>query len=253
MKKKKLFALLALFCAFALAASCLTGCTNRAKAENEPTLSNENNLDALIVSAKDGELLVTSSSGLYFLTVGEKAEVLKNGKPLGKNDLRAGMNVRIKFDGIILETYPARIPNAKRLLVESEGEDKISLYREAVEHIFEERKGKDFDEAALKTVALDLTKLSDLSAAEKSALEYLLRNYFYSQNTADVIRSTFDGLSQSGRTENSLVITLKSGKGKNSFSLSQISGSLGGYGYDSCKATLKNGEWQIDYGGSWIA
>ncbi len=258
MKNKKLLSLLALICLFAVAVSAFTGCTNSAAAENEPTDTNENIIAAQIVSAKDGELLVTSDSGLYFLTVGEKTSVSKDGKALEKTDLRPGMKIQIAFDGSVLETYPARIANIEAVKITAEEEDKISLYSEAVKHIFEERKGKDFYEENLETVALDLTELSELSKAEKTALEYVLRNYFFSHTEADLIRSSYEELSKSGRLKdgefkNGLIISIKSGKGKNSFSLSLIAGSLCGYGYEKCTAKLKNGEWKISYDDVWVS
>lgn len=261
MKNKKLVSLLAVICLFAVAVSTFIGCTKSAAVENEPTDTNENIIAAQIaqiISAKDGELLVTSDSGLYFLNVDKKTSVSKDGKALDGTALRPGMKIQIAFDGNILETYPARIANADTIKITAEEDDKISLYSEAVKHIFEEREGKDFYKEKLETVALDLTELSSLSNAEKNALEYVLRNYFYSQTEADLIRSSYEELSESGRLKDGefkdgLIISVKSGKSKNSFSLSLLAGSLCGYGYEKCTAKLNGGEWKISYDGAWVS
>lgn len=259
MKRKTLAALSAALIVLTAAALLLTGCTKGVAAESDADSPDENVISAQIVSVSDGSLLVTADSGLYFVSADEKTAVSKDGKQLDKNALKPGMTVMIRFDGTVLESYPAQIPNTEAIKVTAEGEDKISLYAEAAKHIFEMRLGKDFEKDDIETVALDLTQLSSLSKAEKSALEYVLDNYFYTEAELNVIRSSYSELSDSGMLDkngefkNGVIIALKDGEHKKSFSLSLVAGSTCGYGYGDCTATLKNGEWKINYGGVWIS
>lgn len=257
MKKKNITSVLALICIFALITAFFTGCAKVA-AESSTETNNENVISARIVTAKDGNLLITSNSGLYFISAEKGTAISKNGKSLNAADLKPGMDIQIVFDGMVLETYPAQIPNVETIKITAENDDKISLYEEAAKHIFEERADKDFEKSKIETVALDLTGLSDLSKEEKSALEYVLRNYFYSECGADTIRSNYDELQENGRItkggefKNGVIISVATDKAKG-FSLSLVRSVLCGYGYTGCTAKFKDGEWKISYGDAWIS
>lgn len=258
MKSGKTTSAAALLCVLAVFVSLFTGCTQSA-AEDGNDLKSKAVISAQIISASKDSLLVTADSGLYVVALKENTPVTQDGNNVDKGKLMPGMKVQIGFGGEVLETYPAQIPNTEAIKIISQDDDNVALYLEAAKHIFEERAGKDFEKSEISTVALDVTKLSTLSKNEKNALEYVLRNYFYTETGADVIRSSYEELSSGGRLtkegefKNGVIISLAASEGKKTFSLSLTHSGLGGYGYESCTAKRKNGAWQISYDDAWIS
>lgn len=88
--------------------------------------SYDNGFYATVSQIREKGLLVNGleSNPLNFryefsCSVGEETVLLKNDKEISLSDLRVGDTVFVQFSGEIMETYPAQIPNVKKITVTS--------------------------------------------------------------------------------------------------------------------------------------
>lgn len=256
MKNRKTVSIIAAICLFALMIPLFCGCSAKADNENENAIKSESTIGGEIVSVRNGELLVSSDSGLYFVSNDEKTVFSKKGRGFEKSELRPGMAVQIGYNGIVQETYPAMV-YAEQINVTAEEGSKINLYAEALKHIIEENERPQMK--TVKTIALDFTELSDLSDKQKDALEYLMTGYFMQKSNAELIRSSYQELLKDGRLtkdgefEDGVIFSIGNNEGKKSFFVSQNWAALNGDGCKDCTAKIRNGEWEIKYDGLWIS
>ncbi len=253
MKKR----IISLACLFALVLTVFTACTKGAAASDGKTSDPKSAavLSAYVVETnqKSKTLLVGSSDGLNFVYT-ENAVIEKDGKTLSFEDIKPGMTVKIGYDGCVLESYPGQIPNTETIKVVSQEDDKISLFKKMFMYIFENK--EDLEDET--TIALDLTKITSLSQEQKTALIYVLSNYFFGKTDADVIEGSYEELKNSGRLKDDCSfpggIILSVGENEDgTFFGSWWKGGLCASGFDKAKAKMKNGEWIIDYGSFWIS
>lgn len=245
---------IALLCLALLLALTLTACTRSAAANSDPTKTSAATLSGYLVENDNGSLLVSSEdSGLYFVSA-ETALVKKGGSELSVSELKPGMTLSIGYDGAVLESYPAQF-NAQTIVVTEETDDKISLYAQALRHIYEDGERMDSE----KTIFLDLTKLTSLSDGQKNALAYVMSNYYHTKTEADVVRSSYEELESQGRLKDGaikdgVIFSVKDSESKKgAFAVSQWWGPLGASGFGECTAKFKDGAWSINYGGAWIS
>lgn len=244
-----------LLCLALLLALTLTACTRSAAVNEEPKEAPSASLSAYLVENDNGSLFVSSEdSGLYFVSA-EKAVIKKGNKALSVSELKPGMTLQIGFDGSVCESYPAQIPNALTIEVTDETDDKVSLYAQALKYIYENGERADWE----KTIFLDLTKLTSLSNGQKSALAYVMSNYYHTKTEADVVRSSYEELKAQGRLENGslkngVIFSVRESESKKgAFEVSQWWSPLGALGFSGCTAKLKDGKWDISYGDAWIS
>lgn len=250
--KRKIISLILIF---TLVVSVFVGCTNSTAANANPSseLKSRSNLSAYVVENNNGELLVSSKEcGLIFVST-KPAKLKENGKEISASEIKPGMTVKIGFDGAILESYPGQIPNTETVTVVARQDDRISLFKEAFEHIYENREELE-DE---KTIALDFSKITSLSDEQKSALEYLLRNYFSTKTEANVIIANLQDLEERGAVKNlcfpgGILLSVEE-KDEKTLSVRWWKSGLCASGFDDCTAKLSGDGWKIDYGAAWIS
>lgn len=240
---------------FSLILSVFVGCTKSTAANDNPSSEPKSRsyLSAYVVENNNGELLVSSKEGgLIFVSTGS-AKLKNAGKEIPASEIKPGMTVKIGFDGGILESYPGQIPSTETITVIAQQNDRISLFKEVFEHIYETREKLE-DE---KTIALDFSKITSLSDEQKNALEYLLENYFSTKTEANVIRASLQDLEKSGAVKdlsfpNGILLSVEE-KDEKTFSVRWWKSGLCASGNDDCSAKMKNGEWTITYSDPWIS
>lgn len=105
--------------------------------------------------------------------------------------LKAGQNVEIGYSGAILESYPAQLGAPVYIRVTGQGDDMVGFYRTVLDDLWNIDPGLNSD---INILAFDLSKVTNLSDAEKSALVYMVSNSHGLQGIA----GTYDELSEQG-------------------------------------------------------
>lgn len=213
-------------------------------------------LKAKVIEYKDDYLLVAGmddkSEGLYTV-------------PTNKNipdDLKNGSIINIGYDGIIQESYPAKLPSIEYIEILEQGDDIVGLYRTVFNDLFEVDNALNSDIDII--IALDLTKVENLSQTEKDALAYILWN-----DIGVVVQlSTYDDLLAGGlitypdedskftQFENGTLFTFETTEIKENsfeFSAKKWKSSLGAYSFADCVAKKKNGSWTYEIGSEFIS
>lgn len=231
-----------------------------------PTEAAQNvTLNAQVVENNGGSILVCGSTANELVNVSLKNAALigMDGKIITADALKAGMSIAVDYDGMVLETYPSQIISATKITVTAVKDDVISLYKEAIEHIFNEDKGLNG-----RIIAVDLARAISLGEGEKSALVYLLSNKF-SEQEIEVIafdRETLEkeGLIEKVEYEGATTTVFKDGVlitvsdsgisgGKLTFNITKWHSGTGAVGFDGCTAECKDGKWTIVYGDMYIS
>lgn len=247
--KRKIIASVLLF---ALVLTVFVGCTKGKAADDKKEPQDEPTLSGYVIENTSGNILVSSEDGLTFVST-EGAKIMNGQKEISASELKPGMNVKITYDGAVLESYPGQIPNTRTIKVMSQENDKVSLYKKAVIHTYEEREKLGEE----KTIALDFSEITSLDEDQKNALEYVLGNYFATKTDANVIRGSYKELEKNGVIKNNAfndgIILSVSEKGENKFSVGWWKSGTCASGFSDCTAKIKSGEWVINYGDAWIS
>ncbi|NLA76816.1 MAG: hypothetical protein GX851_03120 [Clostridiales bacterium] len=209
-------------------------------------------LDASVVRML-GHLLVSDTAGrLYSVSVTKSRIYGENGAAMSPEDLMPGMSVSIKYKGGIAESYPAQVLNTVSISVTGTETERVSLYFDAVKHIYSE-------DTALNgmVIALDLKGVKSFDSGDKAALQYLLFNEYFSLEETQVILADSEMLSAQGKIvdysyTDGVIITIEEGE-SDEFSIKKWRSGDGAVGYTKCKAQHKDGEWQTDYGEMFIS
>lgn len=114
-----------------------------------------------------------------------------NGQKLDNSALETGMLVDIAFDGIVQDSFPMGLGSIKGICIKSRGDDIAGLYRRVIDDLYAVDPGLN---DGISILAFDLTKLSNMTEAEKTALIYLVGNAYGMQ----AIAGTYDELCEQG-------------------------------------------------------
>lgn len=183
---------------------------------------------AYLAGEKGGDLIALSMEGLKIID--------PSGKELETEAVCGGMDVKVAFDGTIMETYPARLSRPTRMTVLGQEGDRVGLYRKAVWELYQEEGEWNGD----TYLAFDLTRSKNLSDTEQEALLYLLGNDL----SQEVLEGTKNSLAEEGYIEESAfphgtLITVEDGapddRGGFSFSIHKWS-SRGTVSWKDCEA-----------------
>ncbi len=210
-------------------------------------------LKVKVIKLYEKSMLVASmeenaiSSDLYTLST----ELVKN-----KNVLEQGAIIEIGYDGTIMETYPARFGNIRYIKLIEKNDDLVGLYESVLTNLWETDEGLNTD---IDIIAFDLTKVSNLTDTEKSALTYVMGNKY----KLETITGTFDELSEQGYIdkdnlyfENGILFSInileKSSKSFK-FDVKKWRSGLGAYFFNDCIAKKTNKGWVYEIGGEAIS
>lgn len=259
--KKIILIITALCLALALGACART--QNLPTAEPSPIRDVDAVLFAKIISVSDDSLLIcgraTGDGAGALYTVGVNgAELLgESGEAIDKSDLKAGMAIEVGYSGEVQESYPAQPVGVTVIMATAQEDDLTGLYLSVVRDLYDTDPGLNAD---IELLAFDLTGLTNLSAAEKSALLYLVGREYPELNLRE---GTFDELCDEGLIdrdnlyfETGLLFTLsvKDAAGEGfSFDAEKWRGGLGAYFFTDCKATGSGDEMSYTVGAHAVA
>lgn len=149
-------------------------------------------LKGKIIQINDKSLLLagTGASDLYTVSSAPAIYDIDN-KPADSSALKAGQNVEIGYSGAIMESYPAQLGNPVYIRITGQGDDLVGFYQTVLNDLWNVDKGLNSD---INIIAFDLSKVTNLNEAEKSALVYAVSGSYGLQG----IKGTFDELREQG-------------------------------------------------------
>lgn len=182
-----------------------------------------------------------------------------DGNAIGHEALASGMSVQITYNGMIMETYPAKIDASALHVTDTGTTDSIfNFYLDVLKKWYAEDPGLNGD---ISMMGFDLTEVKTLTELEKNALIYVMG----SEYGFETVSGTWQELCDAGYIdrdnlywEDGVHFTLKddglSKNGKNfHFSVTKWRSGLGAIGSDDCKARLKENGWEYEEGAMWIS
>lgn len=253
----------------ALAMVCsLSACSNNAVTNggDEPT-GNNDNLEGEVYHGKivavDGDMVMLVNAD----ATANSADILRNslaglaltdseGNPMELAALAPGMLVDIAFSGQIMETYPAQLDNPTAVKVVGQEADLVGFYLGVLNDLYDIDPGLNSD---ISILGFDLTELDNLSAAEKSALVWLMGE----EKGLETVTGTFDELAAGGYIDkenlyfaNGILFSIDTDDiEENSFKFDaeKWRGGLGAYFFEDCTATKSNNTWSYTVGAEAIS
>lgn len=173
-----------------------------------------------------------------------------------KEKIQPGAIIEIEYDGAILESYPAQFSNIKSIRFIEKQDDMVGFYEKVFDKLWETDNGLNTN---IEVLALDLSKTTNLSDSEKSALIYILGNKY---NIATV-SGTFEELRDAGYIDkdllefkNGILFSFEVTKQKENsfmFNAEKWRSGDGAYFFKDCKAKKVNGIWDYEIGSEAIS
>ena len=216
---------------------------------------------AEVMEANDALLVTPNSDSNEYKSSDKIAVNVRNAKIIDKageaisiSDIMAGDRVKISYNGVIAESYPAQI-TATSLQVT--GHNKlIDGYLALVDDIYQEDSGLNSD---IEMIALDTTGWVELSAMEKEIILMKMKDIY----KVEIVEGTFEELAKQGMIDKKnlyfpkgVLITIsemKYKKDKITCGIEKWRSGLGAIGSDKVTAKYKNGKWTISKDGMWIS
>ncbi len=214
-------------------------------------------LTGKLVQIVDGSCLIADSASAELYTVSTKIDIWGiDNKKTDASALKAGQNVEVGYSGQIMESYPAQPYQPSYIKITGQGDDLVGFYKTVLNDLWNQDKGLNPDSGVL---ALDLTQVTNLTGAEKSALVYIVSNSYGLQG----ITGTFNELAEQGLIDkenlhfkNGMLFTVKiTGATDNGFTfdVSKWRGGTGAFFFNDCKAVKNDGSWSYTPGSAAIA
>jgi hypothetical protein len=205
---------------------------------------------------EDSFLLAGQGASDLYMVSTELAIYDEDSQVTDAADLKAGQTVEIGFSGLVMESYPAQLAEPIYLRITGQGDDLVGLYQAVLDDLWNVDPGLNGD---IDTMAFDLSKVSNLSDSEKSALIYIVSG---SHNIFG-IAGTFDELAEQGYInkdqlyfENGLLFQVEVTDTKKDgfvFNASKWRSGDGAYFYQDCKAFKNSGTWEYAVGSEAIS
>ncbi len=234
------------------------GCTSATQVNTpvDDTCSNEQAKSILlgkVIKIYDNYILISNaednakSSDLYIVSTDFEFDTSK---------IKPESIVKIGYDGMIMETYPAKLGDVKYIKFIEQKDDLVGLYEKAFDKLWETDKGLNMD---IDILAFDLSITTNLTDAEKSSLIYVLGN----KNGLETVSGTFDQLSENGYIdkenlvfENGILFSFEVTKeSKNSFMFNakKWRSGIGAYFFQNCTAKKTKDGWNFKIGEEMIS
>ena len=252
MRKIRLFMLL-----FLILSGSIYGCVKEVPLQDAGVI-----FVADVIETKDG-LLVTpdkesveaSSSDRIFVATRE-AEIIDNkGKAISIDVLKPGDRIKVSYDGLIDESYPAQITADKiELLGRS---NVIDGFLALIDDVYQEDSGLNSD---ITMIAFDTTEWTMLSEIETEIILAIAKDKY----DLEVVVGTFEELAEQGIIdkdnlyfENGILIEINdidinNDKDKIQCSIKKWRSGLGAIGWDAV-AKLNKNTWEIKRDAMWIS
>ena len=208
--------------------------------------------DTLVLAGLDG-----GAGDVYTLGTAELAV---------EGELTDGAVVEVRFDGAVMESYPAQFSGVTGVQVtEQPVDDRCGLYLQVLEDLWEVDPGLNTD---LEELGVDFSGLTDLTESEKSALAWVFGN----AHGLMPITGTLEEIWQAGyltpmtepaegqedsvalyRWENGCLFSL-TGSAEEGFTAQKWASGLGAYLFSDCTAVQNaDGTWSYTVGAEAIS
>ena len=187
----------------------------------------------LLAEGEDG---VYQGTGIYTLSVGD-AQVVVDGTETEAAALKDGMLVTVRWNGMVMESYPAQLGEVVSLTADSqEIDDRCGLYLQVLSDLWGVDPNLNRD---LEELAVDFSQLTDLTESEKAALTWAFGN----AHGLFPITGTWEELVEAGYIDKELLLwngngclfTL-SGSAEETFQAEKWASGLGAYFFNDCTA-----------------
>lgn len=225
-------------------------------------LSDNQVFQAIVISNKNGLLVSSDEESMEYLSSDKMSVGLLETEIYGQDDnlideeiLEPGDRVKIFYNGIIAESYPAQI-SAKKIEVVGHN-DIIDGMFALIDDIYQEDSALNSD---ISMIALDTSEWTSILMAEIYTILAMVEEKY----EVEIIQGTYEELAERGLIdeenlyfESGILITLRDikinkGRDKISTSISKWRSGLGAIGWDG-EAKLKAGEWKITRDNMWIS
>jgi len=211
----------------------------------------------------DGEtiLLANMAKGaghadIYLVNVGGVEIKSADGKDSDISALKRGMIIDVIFDGTIMESFPMKLGNIKRVSIKNQGEDIAGLYKKVIDDLYEVDPGLNDNVSIL---AFDFTNITNLTEAEKTALIYIIGNDY----KMEAFAATYEDLYEQGYIDKdklyfekgllfSIEDTAISGDSFK-FNAKKWRSGTGAYFFNDCTATKTADGWSYTIGAEMIS
>lgn len=211
--------------------------------------------DSLLVTPEEGSDAYGSSDKITF-SLSEVTIIGEDGKEITKEELLVGDLIRVTYNGVILESYPAQISASAVVVLETNR--LLSGYLALIDNIYQQDSALNYD---ITMIAFDTTEWKDISEEEKAYLFQKVKKRYQ----VDVVEGTFKELGEQGLIDTDNLyfekgILIKISKLSYSKDNKRIRCSIekwrsgkGAIGSDDVTATYEKGPWKIEYGRMWIS
>ncbi|TAH63819.1 MAG: DUF3221 domain-containing protein [Anaerolineaceae bacterium] len=268
MKKIRLLVLVLL-----ILSGSLYGCTKEAPLKDSGLEDNSNNTSnnednknqvflADVIDSKDGLLITpdkdsieSSSSDRISVATGEAEIIDDKGNVINVDVLKSGDRIKVSYDGMIAESYPAQITANK---IELLGRNNlIDGFLALIDDLYQTDSGLN---GGITMIAFDTTDWTMLSAIETEIILAIAKEEY----KLEVLVGTFDELAEQELIdkdnlyfENGILIVIEeieinNDKDKISCSIRKWRSGLGAIGWDA-EARLTKDKWEITRSGMWIS
>lgn len=231
----------------------LSACTPTKPVDSSSNLQSKNKFIGKVIKIYDKSMLISNagnkinSSDLY---------ILSTALDYDKEKIQPGAIIEIEYDGTILESYPAQFGNIKSIKFIEKKDDMVGFYEKVFDKLWETDKGLNEN---IEILAFDLSKTTNLSDSEKSALIYVLGN----KHSLQTVSGTFEQLRNDGYIDKEL-LEFKNGilfsfevtkQSENSFMFNaeKWRSGDGAYFLKDCKAKKTNDVWDYKIGSEAIS
>lgn len=235
-----------------------SGCAANAKGNNSDGDTSQDKQAKAILTGKvikiyEKNMLVSSieddvkSSDIYIVPIDAEFDAEK---------IKAGSIVKIGHDGLVRESYPAQLGNVEYIKFLEQKDDFVGLYEKVFDKLWEIDSGLNSD---INILAFDLSKTTNLSDAEKSALIYILGN----KQGLETVAGTFEQLRNDGYIEKDILLfkngllfdfeVTKQSKNSFTFNAKKWRSGDGAYYFNDCKAKKTGDTWDFTVGSEAIS
>ncbi|MGI5970432.1 MAG: hypothetical protein ACOX7P_01735 [Oscillospiraceae bacterium] len=212
---------------------------------------------AKIMGIYDGYLLLAGSEKAELYTVSSKLDVLKaDGSEGSSAELRAGQTVEVGYTGGIMESYPSQFSSPVYIRILEQGDDLAGFYLDVLEDLWNRDEGLN---GGISVLAFDLSRLSNLTDGEKSALVYMMS----SAHGLSGVTGTFDELCEQGYIDREKLyfetgllfeFDLSDVTGDSfTFTVTKWRSGLGAYMFHDCRAVRSGEGWDYTIGAELIS
>ncbi|MFA5536347.1 MAG: hypothetical protein WDA53_04180 [Bacillota bacterium] len=219
-------------------------------------------LTAKIMDIEDTSLLLikvgedAKFGDIFRIGTGNVDIISESGTGADTAALKSGMLIEVAYNGLIQESSPMGLGGVKAITIKEQAEDIVGLYKKVIDDLYNTDPGLNSE---INILAFDLTKVSNITEAEKSALIYMVGN----QSGLATIMSTFEELTDQGYIdkeklyfEDGLLFSIEDtaiAGNKFTFNAQKWRSGLGAYFFHECTAKKSKTSWDYTVGAHMIS